>query len=671
MTMSEQDLVREHHKIALPQPRRAVLRNFSLYNNRPVITAEFGEGVFCLAGANGLGKSTFLASLNFAITGIVVDPSRKFDSVDEYYKYSIGYSTDYFRGRISERDRDAAEIELEMLVGRRHYRLVRSMFEPDGLRELTISDGPIGVLDAGLNSVTVNNRERQEFYRTNIVSDAGLESFEQLVFLQHYVMTFDERRHLLFWDKDVAQSALFMAFGLSLETAERADNLRRTAERADSLVRNLQWQATEVRRRLQDLEAKSARADAQAEPSVSVDVGREHQSLLEEQQAVVAKLIRLEAEIKDTELRAAEMTAQRHAARMEYDQLFRRRMATPTTPPAGHPVVALSIDAQECAVCGTHGEAVSTAIQGRLAADSCPLCGSSLAALTQAEDPAALEALRALDTRMASYDAGIRDGTATARRLAVEAEQLRVNLRSVAEKLGAFERENELVLATGGHEGAAIRGVTDQYRQQIADLMERKQKETNRRTAARTELRALQAQLAEAYSQVQDEFVPRFNELANEFLGLDLDVSMEIQSSGVQLVLSVDDTRRRAQDTLSESQRLFVDIALRMALVQQMSPADHSAGLYIDTPEGSLDIAYESRAGRMFGSFVQAGHQLIMTANINTSQLLRKLAETCGPTRMALLRMTDWTSLSEVQIAEENLFDDAFAAIEQALAAGG
>ena len=46
--------------LRLPRPRNVTLRNFSLFNNAPVIRAEFGDGVFCLAGANGLGKSTFL-----------------------------------------------------------------------------------------------------------------------------------------------------------------------------------------------------------------------------------------------------------------------------------------------------------------------------------------------------------------------------------------------------------------------------------------------------------------------------------------------------------------------------------------------------------------------------------------------------------------------------------
>jgi hypothetical protein len=128
--------------------------------------------------------------------------------------------------------------------------------------------------------------------------------------------------------------------------------------------------------------------------------------------------------------------------------------------------------------------------------------------------------------------------------------------------------------------------------------------------------------------------------------------------------VTVRGTTRRLQQNLSESQRFFLDIALRMALTQHMSHPKSTGGMYIDTPEGSLDIAYEKRAGEMLAKFAKAGHQLIMTANLNSSQLLLALARQCGEKGMQLCRMTDWAELSEVQQEEEALFDQAYRAIE-------
>ena len=56
-----------------------------------------------------------------------------------------------------------------------------------------------------------------------------------------------------------------------------------------------------------------------------------------------------------------------------------------------------------------------------------------------------------------------------------------------------------------------------------------------------------------------------------------------------------------------------------------------------------------------------------MTANINTSRLLISLREACGKDRMTLARMTAWTELSEVQVEQEDLFDEAYNEIARAL----
>jgi ABC-type cobalamin transport system ATPase subunit len=135
----------------------------------------------------------------------------------------------------------------------------------------------------------------------------------------------------------------------------------------------------------------------------------------------------------------------------------------------------------------------------------------------------------------------------------------------------------------------------------------------------------------------------------------------------VTVLLEVKSSARRQFHQLSESQRFFIDMALRMAMIKYMSAPDSKGSFFVDTPEGSLDIAYESRAGDMFARFVHDGFGIIMTANINTSRLLLSLAEQCGKQRMNLCRMTTWTDLSEVQMAEEHLFDEAFEQIEKAM----
>ena len=147
----------------------------------------------------------------------------------------------------------------------------------------------------------------------------GLDSFAQVVFLQHFLLTFDERRHLLFWDDRVAQTALYIAFGIDAERASAADTLRRTAERADSLARNLQWQATDLRKRLKDIQSALT-----PEPPADEDLAERHRQLLDDLEEIRARVqSRSNNDTKDGVLRAANRRAQLAAATTDYETAFR------------------------------------------------------------------------------------------------------------------------------------------------------------------------------------------------------------------------------------------------------------------------------------------------------------------------------------------------------------
>jgi hypothetical protein len=455
-----------------------------------------------------------------------------------------------------------------------------------------------------------------------------------------------------------------MAFGMDFERAGRADALRRNYEKADSLAKNLQWQATDIRKRMADVEASLDHPNGEQ----SAEIGEAHQQMLADREAVTSDLSRLEIELRDAHLHVTAQSAQREALRDEYERAF-RKVLSGRNPPTAHPVVFESLQSSTCSICGTQSPTVAQAIREELDRGHCPLCRSEVS-LSESTDRQAQEALKSLDDAIAEKDSEIVVWSRAITRLSDQTSQMQFQLRTISEQISQYESANDSVLL-GTSPAGAVQGILNQYRAQIAELLDRKEIEVEKRSAARRELRFLQEDLARAYAEGEHIFVPRFTMLAREFLGLDLDVMFETQNNKVRLVLSIMNNPRNAPDTLSESQRFFVDIALRMALVQHISKPGEFGTLYIDTPEGSLDIAYESRAGRMFGTFVERGYQLIMTANINTSQLLLKLADTCGSRHMKLLRMTEWTSLSDVQVAAEDMFDQAYNAIEAALESGG
>jgi DNA repair exonuclease SbcCD ATPase subunit len=650
-------------KLNLPRVNRLVLRDFSLYTAQPSIDITFNDGVFCLAGANGLGKSTFLSALNFAVTGRVSDPSRTFQSINEYYRHTADFSSEFFAGRIRPSDHETAEAYVEMSVGKQSYRLTRGMFEPDELRSLEIlqEDG-----SSLVQADHPSNADLHALYTGHIANDVGLHTFEQFVFLQLFVFTFDERRHLLFWDNKVLERTLFIAFGMDQKDAELADELARGADRADSLVRNTNWQATDLRKKLEDLQ--SATGALSLTDSAPEDIQLRHEDLVASVDELSSKHQRCEGALKDVLLEISDLSARQSSLRSDYEAEFARRFRT-SADVEYNPVIAASLASGRCELCGSQARTVAAVIRAHLSKNECPLCEQGLAPVPQA----GIGELQTLDEKISEIRLQLSDAMKEKSRLDIRSQESASQLAVARTALVAFEAENSSILdrlARTNSDEPAVEAMR-RYRKQIDELLEKKRGHLERRNRLRKEHASLQKGLAQRYDEAEADFVPSFTDLAHRFLGLDLDIRLDAQkASGLNILLEVKSSARREFHQLSESQRFFIDMALRMALIKHMSSKTSKGCFYVDTPEGSLDIAYESRAGDMFASFVHLGFGIVMTANINSSRLLVSLAEECGTKLMNLCRMTAWTDLSDVQIQEEDLFNQAFSQIERAMVKG-
>ncbi|MEU1388511.1 MULTISPECIES: AAA family ATPase [unclassified Nonomuraea] len=646
-------------KRRLPTITRVVLRNFSLYANQEIVDVDMGGGVFCLAGANGLGKSSFLAAINYCLTGVVAEPDRSFLGVKDYYEASLDYCKKYFDGRIADVDRSSAEVCVTFRLSSKSYTVARSFFAPKELRELQIIDSGDQILvhETASEEDSEKARALHARYEAELVQDCNLGDFSQFAFMQHFVFTFDERRHLLFWDSAAADPALYLAFGMNGNESIEANDLRRKIAKAESNARNAQWQATQARNRLRDL-GIDATPGEEAEDLVEL-----HQSLSQKASQKDTALATAEQAAEDAEIAYAEASARLQDIRTKYDRAFAQRVGE-RHDPRFHPMVQSVLRESACEVCGSRDDGIVARLEAKLSSRSCPFCDTSLDDLG---NDSTLKELKDLDSQLMRAQEELRELSQRVDRLRGELRVAKAEKEAAAEELAQFEATHQ-----GRLPGVALGSDTLAARRshllaEKADAERRRNNHRKLRDTYRTQLRPLQKKLREAYMEGEMEFVPLFRQLARQFIGIDLDIFLDKERDDFKLGLEVDGQRRRSTVQLSESQRFFLDIALRMALAQYMSDDSSKATLLIDTPEGSLDIAYEARAGGMFADFVGNGYHIVMTANINASQLLQRLAARCGRDRMQLVRMTDWTPLSEVQAEGEELFDRAYARIEELL----
>jgi DNA repair exonuclease SbcCD ATPase subunit len=142
-------------KLNLPHITKVTLRRFSLFTANPDPEFVCGKGVMRLVGANGIGKSTLLTAINFCLTGIIPDPNRTFESMEEYYWFTRSYSSSYFRGRITGTDDENAEITVSFRLGPFEYEVRRGIFEPDERKAVPLRESVV-ILDASKKHKTTD-----------------------------------------------------------------------------------------------------------------------------------------------------------------------------------------------------------------------------------------------------------------------------------------------------------------------------------------------------------------------------------------------------------------------------------------------------------------------------------------------------------------------------------
>lgn len=639
--------------LCFPRVTRIRLDHFSLYTLVDSIEFNIEPGILCLAGANGLGKSTFLQILNYGLTGVAFKPNQKFVSVDDYYRDVMGFTEDYFQGRILPEHKEICEIELELLVGDTRVVLRRGFVESTELRSLEVhSDGK--VTDYSSSSP----EKRHAAYEDLVVENSGLSSFNEFVFVQSFVLTFDERRHLLFWDPKVLETCLLIFVGINKDQRAEVERLRRQMERADSRVRNLVYDIKQIRDRLADIEAiaKGRKPSKQEERTYA-----EFETLKDRVEGISDEVSAIESKILDAKLSIADSSARATSLRSSYKAEFEARL-TARKAAHNHPIVKSSLVERKCAICGAEGDDVVDHISAALKKNRCPLCGSEQK--QRNESPQFVARLKELDRRLSAERKKIESRGLEIAQLEESLAKRRNERDEVRRDLDEFEEEHREALSDSPAGIGDISKLRRVYKENIATVSAERDKQRELSKKLAKDYKEAQKQLEQQFLDVRDRFVPSFNDLANLFLGVELDILLESREKSLTLALEIKRTRRRASHDLSESQRFFIDIALRMAFAEFASPGRVKAPLYIDTPEGSLDLAYEEQAGKMIAKFAKA-HRVFMTANVNTSQLLRSIASHSRGSGLSIQRLYQWTELSEVQAPQEKKFDKILNEIEQ------
>jgi DNA repair exonuclease SbcCD ATPase subunit len=645
--------------------QKVILRNFSLYKKDGKVyevNEEINEGVYCLAGANGLGKTTFLNSINFGLTGIVLEPNKEVLSPGEIVESNKTYTERYFLGRINKKDEKKAEIEIFFKINEKIFRIIRNFFEREELRLLEVFS-TLG--DKKISHFTNRNespRELNKHYQKLLADEIGFTSFDYFVFYQLYIFTFDENRRMIFWDDRASSHALAIAFNSAPDYTERILNFTREIERHESNARNLKWQSTQAKKKIEELINKTKGQKTPDTEKLENEYDKLHKDL--------EKIERTFGNIKieyDTMLKKqSHLNSEIMQLRNEHRKLF-SRYSQPYSKLLGNSNIQYSMKNQKCCLCSAAGSNIVENIEKNIHKEMCPLCNTTINDSSNVLQDSLFTLIQENDLKICTKNTELENIISEIDGKKFELDNAEIELNKVKEIVKEFTEDNPNISFKGtGNKN--IDTLIEQYRKQCDLASKEAQDEYAERNKLKPEYEKLLKRVEVSYKEAETIFVPIFKRLAKSFIGLDLNIQPKRNDKTIKLVLELKDTARTESFQLSESQRFFLDIALRMSLAIFLSDNKNGATMMVDTPEGSLDIAYESRVGNMFAEYATIYNQnLFMTANINASQLLLSLAEKCGENKMKFRRMLEWTDLSEIQKEGEYLFKKVYENIEIAL----
>lgn len=586
------------------------------------------RGVSVVAGVNGLGKTTFLNILLRLLSGPAdwrADDGRDLGNLE----HSLRGLKDaaFFRSRVSDGAKGATA-SAEIRFGARKVWVERS------LRNLSINE--LWVDDEEVDAT-------EKAFQAAVIEASGFATmFDYHLVLRLLVFYFEDRRPLV-WDR-TAQDETLRALFYPTEQAKRTAELIDIVQKLDSDFRNQRVYVNRQDDLLKDAEAAAVAND---------DKRGQYNSVRTRMRAIGDRLAEIDPVVDAAQLeriderqRWERAKLMREEVRREYEdfrQVFFERFF-PDVTVTGRYILQNLDSGAGCLVCGNKHESVSDRLERCLEEGVCPMCDAPPA--RQDVRPARkrtgdVKKLEDLQERRDRADAAV-DHAASAMEAATErwhqlfAEQssLALDRQTLEAQLGRLRQ----LLPPDDEELAQLRATVAAGKRDLAAL------KAKQRTAE-DDLREQIAIGRKAVKDIERAVVDRFRANAAAFLAerCELVVEEEERKFGtdtddypmprftVRLTSGVfkDQPQPRHDDTdVSESQKEFIDLAFRLALMSAAS-GSRPAMMVIETPEASLDSLFIARAGRLLAKFAsgggRTGNRLIASSNLNKEDMIPAL----------------------------------------------
>ena len=620
-------------KILLPVIGQLSVKNYDLYPgvDRSGLELPFPDGVTVLAGVNGVGKTTLLNLMMRMLLGPLdrAKVDRELSRVsDRDLIHDKKFS--FFKDRVSKPLGETATATMTFYIGKTELKVTRFLSTME------------------LKSASIN-RKKQEFknefdFALKLAALSGLSTPYDFHICVRYLQFFTEERLPALWSPG-AQFEFFKMFFFDEAAAKKIDKAFAKVQSLDSDVRNRTYQLNLRRKQVPPKRPTVAdedlqRLDAQiALAQTAHDLAAER---FQAQQRDYAELLSssktADAKFDEAEAKLSELLAHLQHA----DAAFIAQALPDLDDKLQFLMLGLG-SGRGCFVCGKGGHKEAMAIGRTLKGGKCFVCQSPIQGKGKSGNVESLSAarVRQLEASAATVKAELTAIGKEREEIAKSYEPATKAMRTTAAERADTLRKLEGLKAQRPASTTTLTDLEAEIDREVAAIAAM---DVDRKARAAEFREAVQAARG-SMDDIKEELRAKLTEYAEAFLREEVKVvfsaqdkfkiatgsgSVNVPTFQIKMTSSTHETvqERLTSDSVSESQKEFLDLAFRMAVLDMIS-RDGATMLVMETPEASLDAWFMLRAADLMRHFAPSdstpSRKLIATSNLNGTDMIPAL----------------------------------------------
>lgn len=648
-------------RIFLPELLSINIKNYTLYPNGLDYTYDFVKGVNLVLGGNGMGKTTFVNIIKFGLIGLY----RKANDLTRTYRDKaivkrLLYPDDYFRSRKD----DSIEASGEAVVT-----LCFKM--SDALFEVTRSLDSGCLLSVVINGVIIEGEVIAEDRYEDLKEDAqsfyllyGYEqkikkysnlTFDDLIFFVNEILFFGENHTTVLWNESVdgrtdVQNELFNKYFNEPDLDLERQEMQRQTRYYDSLSRHRSEDMRVIKNLMKKMGESSQVNQEEKSPSINIvelksqieKINDQLTSIRENQESLNQDISILQGEINRSSMQATLLDKEKKRVESEMNASLWETL---------HPqydVFVKNIQMNHiCPMCSQDAGELLDKVND--SSSNCFLCDNEI-------HPSANEELTAKYKEITSAHRNIY--------LSITNKQRKI--KAIEENLSQLDkdfREKDLMRRSLQQQLREL-----EYKRSSSsepDKLQAMDDELNKLAEEKEKFQKMSAECAEKAQEltrrIENEIlsnVSRFSAIfadyAEHFLGVScsLEYTSYDHSRVKRFYPVIDGKVRKQEESLSESQRFFIDHSFRMSILTffYQSPSFY----IVETPDSSLDLSYEQNAAGVFLRFLKKPNIIIVTSNLNNSSFVNYLTSDTD-IRFSMVGLPDIAKKSAIQGANERI----------------